>query len=51
MPWHGDLRAQTGVLLTREQELIVKGYPGSVGLMRSIPPSVEKTEEGLSKAL
>ena len=37
---------------TVEQELIDKVvYLGSVGLMRSIPPSVEKTEEGLSKAL
>ena len=27
------------------------GYPGSVGLMQSIPPSVEKPKEGLSNAL
>ena len=62
MPWHGDLRAETGDLLIGEQENKVfidsrtgidcqRGYPGSVGLMRSIPTSVGKTEEELSKAL
>ena len=53
MPWHGDLRAETGhffdmraggqEVLTKEQELIGKGgYHGYVGLMQSIPPSVEQ---------
>ena len=48
MPWHGDLRAETGDFLTGEQEWIVKGvYPGSAGLMRSIPPSAGITGGGI----
>ena len=40
------------IFLTGEQEWIVKGvYPGSVGLMQSIPPSVGEPKDRLSKAL
>ena len=54
MPWHGDLRAETGYFLTREQEVLTGeqeligkgGYHGSVGLMRSIPSSVGMHRKG-----
>ena len=48
MPWHGDLRAETGEFIDRRTGVdCQRVYPGSVGLMRSIPPSVEKTEGGI----